>query len=134
MALNSTDPVCFARDEDGHVVFPLRLVSGLEAVAIGIRTRVKLAAGEWFLDLDAGMPWLPTADGTITEREALLGQTFNPAKMRAALIDEIFSVPAVIDVPQLRMSFDGETRMLSISLVARTLFGDVQTDIMQRTF
>lgn len=126
MALLANDPVKFARDVNGDLVVPFQLVAGLDAVALGIRDRLLLFAGEWFLDLDAGVPYLPSVDGSnaVTERAALLGQKFDPVKTRAAFRREILSVPGVVAVPVLLTSFDGPTRRLAITWRATTQFGD----------
>lgn len=132
MALLVTDPVCFARDsETSDLVFPLRLVSGLEAVAIGIRTRILTCRGEWFLDLDIGIPYLPDGDA-VPARDAILGQRFDPIKTRAAFLREILSTPGVFEVPILQTSFDGATRILRVSWVARTRFGDTEPDTLTK--
>lgn len=132
MALLIGDPVVFVRDTDNHLVFPLRLARGLEAVAIGIRTRLLMCRGEWFLDLDKGVPYLPTEDGVVPESEAILGQPFDPVKIRAALLDLILETPGVLDVPVLRVSFDGAERVLTITWVARTRFGDTPVDTLNK--
>lgn len=133
MALLSTDPVCFARTTSGDLAFPLRFATGVEAVSIGIRTRLLLFAGEWFLDLDAGIPYLPSIDGSnaVTERAAILGQAFDEVKTRAAFRREILSVLGVIALPQFLISFDGPTRRLAISWRATTAFGDTSLDSLE---
>ncbi len=128
MAPLITDPICFKRTDDGDLLFPLELARGLEAVAIGIRTRLQLCRGEWFMDLDIGLPLLPTADGAVSESAAILGQAFDPIKTRAAFMREILSVPGVFDVPTFRMNFDGPTRVLSITWVAQTQYGETPLD------
>lgn len=132
MALLITDPVCFARSpETNDLAFPFRLVSGLEAVAIGIRTRILLCRGEWFLDLDLGVPYLP--DGTsVPARDAILGQRFDPIKTRAAFLRAILATPSVLDVPTLTLAFDGPSRNLKVTWVARTAFGDTDPDSLDR--
>ncbi len=132
MALLIGDPVVFARDADNHLAFPLSLARGLDAVAIGIRTRLLMCRGEWFLDLDKGVPYLPTEDGTVTESEAILGQPFDPVKIRAALLELILETPGVLDVPVLRTQFDAAERVLTITWVARTRFGDTPIDSLDR--
>lgn len=126
----STDPVCFARLPSGDLEIPMRLVSGLEAVRIGVRERLLTFAGEWFLDLDHGVPYLPTEDGRITERDAILGQHFDDLKIRAALRRAILSTPNVSAIVELRVSFDGAARAVSAQWRARTSFGDLD-DTMQ---
>lgn len=124
-ALLSTDALCFARDENGDRIVPGRLASGMEAILILIRARLLLWRDEWFLDRDAGMPWLETPDGVVTERDAILGQAFDAAKTARAVRAEILTVPGVVDVPELRCAFDGETRNLTISFVVRVRFADI---------
>lgn len=133
MALLITDPVVFARDTNNRLIFPLRLVSGLEAVAIGIRTRLNMCRGEWFLNLLKGVPYLPTEDGIIVpEREAILGQPFDGVRVRAAMLELILDTPGVLDVPLFRTQFDGAERVLSISWIARTRFGDTPLDTLNK--
>lgn len=133
MALLATDPICFARTVAGDLTFPLRLAKGIEAVAIGIRSRLLLFAGEWFLDLDAGIPYLPSVDGSnaVPERAAILGQRFDETKTRAAFRREILSVPGVISLPLLLVTFTGAARRLAVTWRAQTSFGDTSPDSLE---
>lgn len=125
-ALLSTDPLVLARDADGNLLVPLQPARGMEALLILVRARLLLWRDEWFLDRDAGMPWLETPDGVVTERDAILGQAFDPAKAARAVRREIMTVPGVVEVPELRCAFDGPTRTLSISFVVRARFADLE--------
>lgn len=120
------DPLCFARDDNGDRIVPGRLASGMEAVLILVRAAIKLWRAEWFLDKDIGMPWLETPDGVVTERDAILGQAYDPAKTARALRREILAVPGVVEVPELRTSYDGAERTPSISLRVRVRFDDAE--------
>ncbi len=132
--LLETSQVCFARVAlTWDLEFPLRLISGLEAVAVGCRTRVMMCRGEWFLDLSVGIPYLPTSDGAVPENQAILGGKFNHVAIRQAFLQELMSVPGVVDVPTLRVSFDGATRNLEVIWVARAQFGGVVEDTLTRT-
>lgn len=131
--LLESDPVCFRRTPDGDLMFPLELATGLEAVEIGIRTRLLMFRGEWFLDLDAGMPWLETPDGVVGPRDAILGQKFDRVKTRSAIVGEIMSTPGVYDLVDLVIEFDEATRRLSISWTVTTVFGDTSSDTLART-
>lgn len=130
MALLSTDMVCFKRTPDGDLKFPLEAASGLEAAAIGARTRVQLCEGEWFLNLDAGIPYLPNEG--VPKSRAILGQKFDPVKVRRAFLQELLTVPGALDVPVLRVAFDSSTRVLSVTWVLRTTFGDTAQDTLAR--
>lgn len=124
--LLETDPVVFKRDANGDLLFPLQPASGLDAVAIGIETRLQMCRGEWFLDLDAGIPYLPHEG--VAEAIVILGKAFDPVNVRAAFLREILSTPGVVDVPVLRMKFNGATRVLTLAWRAQTRFGDTPMD------
>lgn len=127
MALLATDPVCFARDVSGDLDLPLRLASGLEAVAIGVRSRLLLFAGEWFLDLDAGVPYLPGLG--VEERAALLGQRYDAVRTRAVFRREILATPGIVALTSLQTSFDGALRRLSVAWRARCAFGELDDQL-----
>lgn len=126
--LLETDPVVFKRTTTGDLMFPLQVARGLEAVAIGIRTRLQMCRGEWFLDLDKGIPYLPHEG--LSEAIVILGKAFDPINVRAAFLREILSTPGVVDVPLLRMKFNSATRVLTLSWRAKTRFGDTPIDTL----
>lgn len=126
MAVSSTDPLVFARDENNDLIIPLRKASGLEALAILVRTAWLLWRDEWFLNRDVGTPWLETEDGVITEREAILGQRYDAGKAMRALRAEALAINGVRDLVGFRSSFDGATRNLAVSGVIRSDFGDAR--------
>ncbi len=130
MALLEADPVDWELDDNNDLIIPLRYTSGIAAVAQGIRIRLQLWRGEWFLDLDAGMPYLPTEDGAVPESAAILGQKFDSVKARTAVRREILSTPGVVDIPELRITFDGPTRALGIEFRAKTAFGDTDLEVI----
>lgn len=119
-----TDPICFARDERNDLIIPLRKASGLEAVLIMARTILLLHRDEWALNRDIGTPWLPTEDGVVAERDAILGQGYDAGKTLRSLRPQLMAIPGVRDVAEFKSSFDSEERGLSVSMVLRTRFGD----------
>lgn len=123
----STDPICFARDEDNDLIIPLRRASGLEAVLILCRTALLLWRDEWFLNRDIGTPWLETTDGVVTEQEAILGQVFDASKTQRILRKVLLGITGVTAIAELKTSFDGPTRNVTVSFVIRTRFGDSPT-------
>lgn len=126
----STDPVVFARDENNDLIVPLRKAVGLEAVMILVRTKWLLWCDEWFLNRDEGTAWLETEDGVVTERDAILGQPYDAAKIARELRGKALAVPGVSDVAEFKSAFDGETRNLTVSATIRTAFGDGQVQIV----
>lgn len=125
MAVLSTDPLVFARTADGNLEIPLRKVSGFEAIAILVGAAWRLWRDEYFLNRDIGVPYLETEDGVVTERDAILGQAFDYAKLQRALRVEAMAIRGVRDLVGFRAVFDGETRNATVSGTIRSDFGDV---------
>lgn len=114
--------VDWALDLDtGDLIFPLRYTTGLEAVAQGIRIRLLSFRGEWFLDLDDGVPYL-VREG-VTADEALLGQRWDQTKAVQAFRAAIVAAPGVDDLTRLTVEFTGATRTMSVSFEVKTSFG-----------
>lgn len=132
MALLLTDPVCFRRDENGDVLFPLELASGLEAAAIGVDARFRLVKGEFFANRDVGVPWLENE--FVSKYEAILGQAYDQQRVRTALRGVALTTPGVVDVPELDVSLDASNRELSVTFVARTAFGDTPAETTELEF
>lgn len=115
--------------DTGDLIFPLRYTTGLEAVAQGLRIRILSFRGEWFWNLDDGVPYL--ARNGVTADEALLGQRYDKAKAIAAFRDAILATPGVTEILTLAADFDTATRTLSISFKVRTTFGVVEVDELE---
>ena len=128
MANLITDSIDLPLDADGDLDVFAPLTSGLAGVAQSVRVRLLLFKGEWFANLDAGIPYLPR-DG-VTESEAILGQRFSDTKIRAAFRTAILSAPSVTSLPRLDVTFDAATRTLRVSWRAITTFGDT-TDSLE---
>ena len=122
MSLLVTDPVCFARDTQGHLTFPLRLVAGLEAVAIGVQSRVKTLVDEWFADPLIGVPYLPGPN--VPDRLSILGQKFDGPRAVHGIRKAALTTPGVLDVVSLAASFDGATRAVAVTGQVTTTWGD----------
>lgn len=119
----STDPLVFARDENNDLIIPLRKASGLEAIAIFVRTAWLLFRDELAINRDIGTPWLETEDRIVTERDAILGQPYDAAKINRALRGEALAIPGVSDVTEFKSSFDSD-RNVTVSAVVHALFAD----------
>lgn len=125
----ATEPVRLAADPTTNdVVVPLRLASGVEAVTQGCRDRLMSVRGEWFRDLDLGVPWLE--NDRVTAAGAILGQRFNGNRARAAVRNALLDDPsgAVAEVLRLDVSFDRTTRVMRIVWQVRATFGDTAVE------
>lgn len=117
-----TDPIDLLLDDDGDLVVEggdLVLSSGLPGAAQGIRIRVLTFRGEWFLDLDDGVPYF----------QEILGHKFEETRAREAFREAIAAAPGVVEVPSITLDFNRGTRVLTISWTARTEFGDTEDEI-----
>lgn len=134
MALLITDPIDILLDSTGDIDLTagdLQFSRGLPGVAQGCRIAVQLFRGEWFVDLDAGVPWMP--NDTVSTEQAILGQRFNETKARVAIRDALLAVPGVLGLAQLLIAFDTSTRAMSVTWRARTVFGDTEPDTLEQT-
>lgn len=123
-----TDRRDWKLDAAGDLIVPIEWTSGIEGVAQDILVALRMWAGEWFRDLSAGLPLLPTEAGGVSEEAALLGQPFDELKGRAAVLKVALSVEDVVSVPELRVAFDGGERALTVDYRAITRFGDTPVE------
>lgn len=124
----STDPVDWKLDTDGDLVLTTDLVwtSGAAGVAQGIRIAVQMIRGEWFADLDEGVPYFEREG--VTAAEALLGQKFDKLKADRAYRSAILRAPNIASVASLVVGFSARTRKLTATWAAVSAFGDTVTD------
>jgi hypothetical protein len=84
-----------------------------------------LLRGEWFLDIEAGVPWLPTAAGDV---EPILGQMpANPGRAQALVTQVILDTEGVATIDKFDLTFDRVTRGMSMSARGTTVDGDTWT-------
>lgn len=120
-----TDPLDLAFGADNHLQLDgdgLHFISGLSGVAQLIRIAILLFLGEWFLNLDAGMPW----------HQEILGQKFDAALIRQRLTERISKVPAVAAIVSVSVSFDSEARAVAVDYEVRTDWGDTLTGTVSK--
>ena len=127
----ATEPVCLALTDTGDAEIPLRLISGVEAAAQGCRERMRAVKGEWFRDLNLGVPWFE--NDKVSASRAIMGQRFDErlvrAEVRRALLDDPTGV--VTSVLRLDVSFSTATRTMSIRWQVRCIFGDTAVDSLE---
>ncbi len=126
MALLESDPQDLLLDADGDLVIDeqgVHFVSGLQAVAQAIRFRILLVRGEWFLNMDIGVPYFDDVGV-----DGILGDNYDEAAARAAIVAAILDAPGVTGILSLTLERDPATRTLYVSGVAQSLFGDTPID------
>jgi len=91
----------------------LVLVTGLDAIAQDLRTRILFFKGEWALDTRLGVPYF----------EEILKKAPDLNVVRAIYNDVITSTEGVFSVNNLDLEYDGITRRLSVSFSCQTIEG-----------
>ena len=112
-----TDPIDLLLDPvtgDLVVTTDLQFSSGVSGVVQAVSIRLNQFKGEWFADLDLGVPWF----------QEILGQKPNAPQIRTQIRQAILDTPGIVEVTSLEIFFEGVTRNLTIEWRARTEFGD----------
>lgn len=85
-----------------------------EAVAIHIKNRLMTFKGEWFLDIEAGVPWLLE----------IMGKNYDPAMAEAVVKSEIMATHGVVEITSFSVAFAGDLRKLDIKQISvMTIYG-----------
>lgn len=94
------------------------LVNSSAAVAQAVKTSLALFAGEWFLDITAGMPWTTEVLGKYTSNY------FDPV-IKAQILD----VSGVLAITSYASTWTAANRNLSVSVSIVTIYGDTSLDV-----
>jgi hypothetical protein len=102
----------FAVDQttnDLHIADDGNLATVTGALAIGqhVRQRLMTFSGEWFLDTEAGMPWL----------SQIMGRGYDPALAEAIVKAEILDTDGVTEITSFSIGFDRTARRLDVRQV-----------------
>lgn len=93
--------------------------SDSEQVAQSVRSRLLFYQGEWFLDLTAGVPYFQQ----IFQKPAQI------ATAESALKSEILKTEGLNSLTSFSSSFDRQTRQLSVSFTANTIYGEINQSL-----
>jgi hypothetical protein len=105
-------------DADGDLAQPggdLASAAGAPAIAQALRMRLALFAGEWFLDLDAGVPYF----------EQVLVKNPNMTAIRAVFRREILATPGVLGLLYLTLNYAAADRSLRLDFAVSTALGEL---------
>ncbi len=103
-------------DGDLVITTDFEWVRGIEAVAQSCRIALMMFAGEWFLDLDAGIPYW----------QSILGRkpAVALAAAQVAFRSELMSVSGVLEVLRLDVAYVSSTRAMTVTFKVRTGLGE----------
>ena len=111
-------------DENGDYVLGRRdhFLSGREAVAQAIKTRILLLLGEWWENVEDGLPLFEKILATFQGNEGLVG-------VDLTLSERIVGTQGVLRILQFDSSLNPSTRVYSASCVVDTEYGLVELTI-----
>lgn len=87
----------------------LTFVSDGKAVRQRLEQKLRLWRGEWFLDLNAGVPWL----------QSILGKRPRPTVVAGIIRQLIESDPQVLSVENITIDYDDDKRKLNIRFTTK---------------
>lgn len=93
----------------------LALANGADAVKQALRQELKMFAGEWFLDLDYGVPYY----------KDVLVKNPNANLIKGIFMDKILGTPGVLELLSFSMDYDPKARTLKVLFKARSYDGDI---------
>lgn len=82
----------------------LQMVTGAEAVLQHAIERVRTFEGEWFLDLQAGLPWF----------QRILGQRFDETLVEALVKGEIYETAGCTGITSFSAAFSKRERVINL--------------------
>jgi len=134
MAPLINDPVDLLLGTDNDAVIvngEFQFARGIAGVAQLIRIAIQMVAGEWFLNLDAGIRYLE--NDHVTAQQAILAQKPSVVKARKEFRAAILGVPGVNEIKYLDVTFTSKTRTLNVSWQVTTTFGDTVADSLSKS-
>jgi hypothetical protein len=105
-------------DDEGDLVIEngdLVLTTGQEAIKQHILQRLKSYRGEWFLNIEDGVPYF----------QDILKKNPNPRAVDGALKVAIVETPGVTELTSFDLKYDTLTRGLKLSFSCNTISGSV---------
>lgn len=97
----------------------LRLVEDGAEVVQHVRTRLQFYLEEWFLDLQAGTPYL----------QQIFTKPVNLANIESIFKSKILNTPGVEKLIEFAMDYEGQSvRRLTVSFSAETIFGVIDNE------
>lgn len=107
-------------DNDLVVGTDLSFTRGIDAVVQSCRIELLMFMEEWFLDLDAGMPWLQSILGHKPSVAMAATRIFAAQRLRG--------VEGVIDILKLEVSYEASIRKMLVTWQVSTALGETPVD------
>ncbi len=98
----------------------LQFTYGIQAVVQSCRIALQMFQGEWFLDINAGIPYWDTILGAKPDAAIVAA--------RIAFRSALAQVDGVVSVPLCEVKFMGATRTAQVTFVVTTALGTTPAD------
>ncbi len=106
--------ISLSNDNDIQIIDGgLPLVTGIEEIRQLCGQILRSFQGDWFLNLDKGMPYFQT----------ILLKATSVSGIEAIYLDVIGRIPGIIDIRTFTLSYDPANRILNIAFTAQTTDG-----------
>jgi len=93
----------------------LVLCTGVDRARQFLAQRLSAILGEWFADLDEGLPYF----------ESILVKAPDPVVLEGIFKDRIISTPGIIGLDEFDLQLDTATRQLTLSFLAQSTDGPI---------
>lgn len=104
-------------DENNDVSFGHNLgdyAKDAESVAQRVKSRLQLLKGEWFLDTDAGVPYL----------QRIMTKPADIQYAKAVIMQTILDTTDVVSIDYINVTFDHNTRELNVQVDVITIYSE----------
>lgn len=101
----------------------LPLVTGLDEIRQMASCRLQAFEGDWFLNLDLGMPYF----------QEILKKVTTASQIEAIFLQEIGSIPGILDIDEFNLEFIDATRTLNVTFRATTTAGILDFNLLEAT-
>lgn len=101
----------------------LPLVTGLDEIRQMTSCRLQAFQGDWFLNLDLGMPYF----------QEILKKVTTAAQIEAIFLQEIGKIPGILDIDEFNIEFIKTTREINITFRATTTAGILDFNLLETT-
>jgi hypothetical protein len=91
----------------------LSLITGITEIQQLVADTLRSFQGDWFLDLDLGLPYYQT----------IFRKATSISDIEGIFLDAITSVPGILDITKFDLEFDAKNRTLNVVFTARTTDG-----------
>ena len=111
-----------ALNNDGDLLlsdYDLVIIDGVDQVAQNLEIRLKFFLGEWYLDIDAGLPYY----------QDVFIKSPNQIRVESLIKQEILDTDGINEITSFSSEFDSSLRKFSVNFSALADEGEVELEV-----